>query len=62
MQFYFILGFFVCFVFLQLLEEEGLDAVLSGAIIIEKEPPPVIGSEEKKPVLTLEELEAKQGE
>lgn len=44
----------------KLLEEEGLDAVLSGAIMIEKEPPPVIGSEEKKPAPTLEELEAKQ--
>ncbi|XP_054896017.1 splicing factor, suppressor of white-apricot homolog isoform X1 [Poeciliopsis prolifica] len=42
------------------LEEEGLDAVISGAIMVEKEPPPVITSEEKKPVLTLEELEAKQ--
>lgn len=43
------------------MEEEGLDAVISGAILVEKEPPPVITSEEKKPVLTLEELEAKQG-
>ncbi|KAM4720263.1 splicing factor, suppressor of white-apricot homolog isoform 2-T2 [Anableps anableps] len=44
----------------KLLEEEGLDAVMCGAILVEKEPPPVIASEEKKPALSLEELEAKQ--
>lgn len=46
---------------LKLLEEEGLEAVMGGAEMIDKEPPPVSVPEEKKPTLSLEELEAKQG-
>lgn len=48
-------------VYLKLLEEGGLDALIDGAVIVEKEPVPVIVPEEKKPSLSLEELEAKQG-
>ncbi|KAM4532602.1 splicing factor, suppressor of white-apricot homolog isoform 2-T2 [Fundulus diaphanus] len=40
--------------------EEEVNAVMDGAVLVEKEPPPVIVSDEKKPTLTLEELEAKQ--
>lgn len=46
---------------LKLLEEEGLEAVMGGVDVVNKEPPPVSAPEEKKPSLTLEELEAKQG-
>lgn len=46
---------------LKLLEEEGFEAVMGGAELLNKEPPPVSGPEEKRPSLTLEELEAKQG-
>lgn len=34
---------------------------MGGAEMIDKEPPPVSVPEEKKPTLSLEELEAKQG-
>ncbi|XP_029921127.1 splicing factor, suppressor of white-apricot homolog isoform X2 [Myripristis murdjan] len=44
----------------KLLEEEGLEAVMGGADMIDKEPPPVPAPEEKRPSLSLEELEAKQ--
>uniref|UniRef100_UPI003AAFE2A7 splicing factor, suppressor of white-apricot homolog isoform X2 n=1 Tax=Centroberyx gerrardi TaxID=166262 RepID=UPI003AAFE2A7 len=44
----------------KLLEEEGLEAVMGGAEMIDKEPAPVPAQEEKRPSLTLEELEAKQ--
>ncbi|XP_038155265.1 splicing factor, suppressor of white-apricot homolog isoform X2 [Cyprinodon tularosa] len=44
----------------KLLEEQGLDALMVGAVTVEKEPSPAIAPEEKKPALTLEELEAKQ--
>lgn len=43
------------------MEEQGLDALMVGAVTVEKEPSPAIAPEEKKPTLTLEELEAKQG-
>nr|XP_020465478.1 splicing factor, suppressor of white-apricot homolog [Monopterus albus] len=45
----------------KLLEGDGLEAALGGAEIVNKEPPPAIAPEEKRPVLSLEELEAKQG-
>ncbi|XP_067339943.1 splicing factor, suppressor of white-apricot homolog isoform X2 [Channa argus] len=44
----------------KLLEEEGLEAVMGGTEIVNKEPPAVSAPEEKRPSLTLEELEAKQ--
>uniref|UniRef100_A0A4W6DGI2 Splicing factor, suppressor of white-apricot homolog n=1 Tax=Lates calcarifer TaxID=8187 RepID=A0A4W6DGI2_LATCA len=44
----------------KLLEEEGLEAVMGGAEMVDKEPPPVSAPEEKRPSLSLEELEAKQ--
>nr|XP_054600856.1 splicing factor, suppressor of white-apricot homolog [Nothobranchius furzeri] len=44
----------------KLLGDEGLEAVLGGAVIIDREPPPIIIPDEKKPMLSLEELEAKQ--
>lgn len=34
---------------------------MGGAEMVNKEPPPVSAPEEKRPSLTLEELEAKQG-
>ncbi|XP_075999457.1 splicing factor, suppressor of white-apricot homolog isoform X2 [Genypterus blacodes] len=43
----------------KVLEDDGLAAVLGGADVIDKEPAPA-APEEKKPPLTLEELEAKQ--
>lgn len=42
-------------------EDEGLEAVLGGAEMVDKEPLPVSAPEEKRPSLSLEELEAKQG-
>lgn len=48
-------------IWLQLLEEQGLQALMGGAEMIDKEPPPVSAPEEKRPTLSLEELEAKQG-
>ena len=44
-----------------MLEEQGLEAVMGGADTADKEPPAVSAPEEKRPTLTLEELEAKQG-
>ncbi|KAF0031325.1 hypothetical protein F2P81_015880 [Scophthalmus maximus] len=44
----------------KLLEEQGLQALMGGAEMIDKEPPPVSAPEEKRPTLSLEELEAKQ--
>ncbi|KAM9841827.1 splicing factor, suppressor of white-apricot homolog isoform 2-T2 [Aulostomus maculatus] len=44
----------------KLLEGEGLQAVVDGVEIVDKEPPPVSAPEEKRPSLSLEELEAKQ--
>lgn len=46
---------------MKLLEEEELEAVMGGAEMVEKEPIPVSAPEEKRPSLSLEELEAKQG-
>lgn len=46
---------------MKLLEEEGLEAVMGGAELVEKELPPVSAPEDKRPSLSLEELEAKQG-
>lgn len=46
---------------LKLLEGDGLEAVIDGAAMVEKEPPAVHAPEEKRPALSLEELEAKQG-
>lgn len=48
-------------IFLKLLEEQGLDSVMGGAEMVEKEPAPASAPEEKRPTLSLEELEAKQG-
>lgn len=45
----------------QLLEEEGLEAVLAAGEVVNKEPPHINAPEEKRPPLTVEELEAKQG-
>uniref|UniRef100_A0A8C4ENI1 Splicing factor, suppressor of white-apricot homolog n=1 Tax=Dicentrarchus labrax TaxID=13489 RepID=A0A8C4ENI1_DICLA len=42
----------------KLLDEQGLQSVLDGADMVE--PPPVSAPEEKRPSLSLEELEAKQ--
>ncbi|KAM6976010.1 LOW QUALITY PROTEIN: splicing factor, suppressor of white-apricot homolog [Tautogolabrus adspersus] len=42
------------------LEEGGLEAVMAGADMVDKEPLSVVSPEEKKPSLSLEELEAKQ--
>ena len=47
---------------LKLLEGEGLEAVIGGTEVVDKEPPPASAPEEKRPALSLEELEAKQGE
>ncbi|XP_045922524.1 splicing factor, suppressor of white-apricot homolog isoform X3 [Micropterus dolomieu] len=44
----------------KLKEEEGLEAVMGGAEMVDKEPPPTSAPEEKRPSLSLEELEAKQ--
>ncbi|XP_061590322.1 splicing factor, suppressor of white-apricot homolog isoform X2 [Cololabis saira] len=44
----------------KLLDDEGLEALIGAAEVIEKDPPPVSAPEEKKPTLSLEELEAKQ--
>lgn len=44
----------------KLLEEQGLEAVMGGADTADKEPPAVSAPEEKRPTLSLEELEAKQ--
>ncbi|XP_056146543.1 splicing factor, suppressor of white-apricot homolog isoform X2 [Lampris incognitus] len=44
----------------KLLEEAGLEAVVGGTEMIDKEPPQLPGAEEKRPTLSLEELEAKQ--
>lgn len=44
-----------------MLEEQGLEAVMGGADTADKEPPAVSAPEEKRPTLSLEELEAKQG-
>ncbi|XP_017266112.1 splicing factor, suppressor of white-apricot homolog [Kryptolebias marmoratus] len=44
----------------KLLNEEGLEAVIGEALMIDKDPPLVSAPEEKKPTLSLEELEAKQ--
>lgn len=46
---------------MKLKEEEGLEAVMGGAEMVDKEPPPTSAPEEKRPSLSLEELEAKQG-
>lgn len=46
---------------MKLLEEEGLEAVLGGAELVNKEPLSLSAPEDKRPSLTLEELEAKQG-
>uniref|UniRef100_A0A3Q3F3F4 Splicing factor, suppressor of white-apricot homolog n=1 Tax=Labrus bergylta TaxID=56723 RepID=A0A3Q3F3F4_9LABR len=40
--------------------EGGLEAVIAGADMVDKEPLSVVSPEEKKPSLSLEELEAKQ--
>ncbi|XP_060916737.1 splicing factor, suppressor of white-apricot homolog isoform X1 [Labrus mixtus] len=40
--------------------EGGLEAVMAGADMVDKEPLSVVSPEEKKPSLSLEELEAKQ--
>ncbi|XP_029024656.1 splicing factor, suppressor of white-apricot homolog isoform X2 [Betta splendens] len=45
----------------KLLEEVELEAVMSSAEMLNKEPLPVSAPEEKRSALTLEELEAKQG-
>ncbi|KAM4635202.1 splicing factor, suppressor of white-apricot homolog isoform 2-T2 [Polymixia lowei] len=44
----------------KLLEEEGLEAVMGRSEMIDKEPAPIPAPEEKRPTLSLEELEAKQ--
>ncbi|TKS84316.1 Splicing factor, suppressor of white-apricot -like protein [Collichthys lucidus] len=44
----------------KLLEEQGLEAVMDGVNMPDKEPPPISVAEEKRPSLSLEELEAKQ--
>lgn len=44
----------------KLLEERELEAVMGGAEVTDKEPPPTPAPEEKRPSLSLEELEAKQ--
>ncbi|XP_026153015.1 splicing factor, suppressor of white-apricot homolog isoform X2 [Mastacembelus armatus] len=44
----------------KLLEEGGLEAVMGGAEVVNKEPPQLSAPEEKRPSLSLEELEAKQ--
>lgn len=45
-----------------MLESERLQAVEGdGAEVVVKEPPPVSAPEEKRPCLSLQELEAKQG-
>lgn len=46
---------------MKLLEEQGLEAVMARAEMADEEPPPVNAPEEKRPSLSLEELEAKQG-
>ena len=48
-------------IWLKLLDDAGLEAILGGAEMTVKEPPPISAPEEKKPSLSLEELEAKQG-
>lgn len=49
------------FVFsLKLLEEAGIEAVMGGDNTADREAPPT-APEEKRPSLTVEELEAKQG-
>ncbi len=53
--------YFIYFFIVKLLEEQGLEAVMGGADMAVEEPPPVSAPEEKRPSLTLEELEAKQG-
>lgn len=45
---------------MKFLEEQGLAAVMGGAVMAVEEPP-ASAPEEKRPSLTLEELEAKQG-
>lgn len=45
----------------KLLGEEGLQALLDGAEMVVREVPAPPAPEEKRPTLTLEELEAKQG-
>lgn len=45
---------------LKLLEEAGIEAVMGGDNMADREAPPT-APEEKKPSLTVEELEAKQG-
>ncbi|KAM9328390.1 uncharacterized protein KZ484_019740 [Pholidichthys leucotaenia] len=44
----------------KLLEDKGVEAVVSRMEMADKEPPPVSAAEEKRPPLSLEELEAKQ--
>ncbi|XP_070845056.1 splicing factor, suppressor of white-apricot homolog [Chaetodon trifascialis] len=44
----------------KLLEEQGLEAVMGRPDVADEEPPPVSAPEEKRPSLSLEELEAKQ--
>ncbi|XP_034048999.1 splicing factor, suppressor of white-apricot homolog isoform X2 [Thalassophryne amazonica] len=44
----------------KLLQEEGVEAVVGGAEMIDNYPAPAPAPEEKKPSLSLEELEAKQ--
>uniref|UniRef100_G3Q0D5 Splicing factor, suppressor of white-apricot homolog n=1 Tax=Gasterosteus aculeatus aculeatus TaxID=481459 RepID=G3Q0D5_GASAC len=44
----------------KLLDDQGLEALLGGAMMADKDPAPVTAPEDKRPSLSLEELEAKQ--
>lgn len=46
---------------MKLLDDQGLEALLGGAMMADKDPAPVTAPEDKRPSLSLEELEAKQG-
>lgn len=45
----------------QLVEEQVLEALMGGEGVVQKEAPPPCLPEERKPSLSVEELEAKQG-
>lgn len=54
-------GELVLFCFLKLLEQQGLEAVIGPDEPTDRDQPPPSAPEEKRPSLSLEELEAKQG-
>lgn len=43
------------------MEEQVLEALMGGEGVVQKEAPPPCVPDEKKPTLSVEELEAKQG-